>query len=44
LRLLMRDPVRRDELACNAARLIHSRFSLAVASLRMGEIYSALLA
>lgn len=44
LRLLVRHPVRRGELACNAARLIHSRFSLAAAALRMGEIYSALLA
>jgi glycosyltransferase involved in cell wall biosynthesis len=44
LRLLVRDPVRRGELARNAARLIHSRFSLAAAALRMGEIYSALLA
>lgn len=44
LRLLMRDPTRRGELASNAARLIHSRFSLAAAARRMGEIYSALLA
>ena len=44
LRLLVRDPVRRDELASNAARLIHSRFSLAAAARRMGEIYTALLA
>ena len=44
LRLLVRDPVRRGELASNAARLIHSRFSLAAAARRMGEIYTALLA
>jgi glycosyltransferase involved in cell wall biosynthesis len=44
LRLLVRDPARRAELAGNAARLIHSRFSLAAAAQRMGEIYSALLA
>jgi glycosyltransferase involved in cell wall biosynthesis len=44
LRLLVRDPVRRGELAGNAARLIHSRFSLPAAARRMGEIYSALLA
>jgi glycosyltransferase involved in cell wall biosynthesis len=44
LRLLVRDPARRGELASNAARLIHSRFSLEVAARRMGEIYSALLA
>ena len=44
LRLLVRDPVRRGELASHAARLIHSRFSLAAAAGRMAEIYSALLA
>ena len=44
LRLLVRHPVRRGELARNAARLIHDRFSLEAAALRMGEIYSALLA
>jgi glycosyltransferase involved in cell wall biosynthesis len=44
LRLLVRDPTRRHELASNAARLIHSRFSLAAAARRMGEIYSSLLA
>ncbi len=44
LRLLVRDPVLRADLARNAARLIHSRFSLAAAAARMGEIYSALLA
>jgi glycosyltransferase involved in cell wall biosynthesis len=44
LRLLVRDPALRGELALNAARLIHSRFSLRAAARRMGEIYSALLA
>ena len=44
LRLLVHDPVRRGELALNAARLIHSRFSLEAAARRMTEIYSALLA
>jgi glycosyltransferase involved in cell wall biosynthesis len=44
LGLLVRDPVRRGELALNAARLIPGRFSLAAAARRMGEIYSALLA
>src|ERR1017187_299064 len=44
LRLLVRDPARRRELASNAARLIRSRFSLEAAARRMGEIYSALLA
>jgi glycosyltransferase involved in cell wall biosynthesis len=43
LRLLVRDPARRSQLACNAARLIRSRFSLATAARRMGEIYSTLL-
>jgi glycosyltransferase involved in cell wall biosynthesis len=44
LRLLVRDPTRRAELAGNAARLIHSRFTREAAALRMGEIYTALLA
>jgi glycosyltransferase involved in cell wall biosynthesis len=44
LRLLVRDPARRSELASNAARLIQSRFSLKAAAHKMGEIYSALLA
>ena len=44
LRLLVRDPARRRELASNAARLIRSRFSLEAAARRMGEIYAALLA
>jgi glycosyltransferase involved in cell wall biosynthesis len=44
LRLLVRDPALRGQLALNAARLIHSRFSLLAAARRMGEIYSALLA
>jgi glycosyltransferase involved in cell wall biosynthesis len=44
LRLLVRDPALRGALASSAARLIHSRFSLAAAARRMGEIYSALLA
>ena len=44
LRLLVRDPVRRGELAANAARLVHNRFSLAVAARTMGEIYTGLLA
>jgi len=42
--LLVRDPARRGELASNAARFIHSRFSLETAAHTMGEIYSALLA
>jgi|HubBroStandDraft_1064217.scaffolds.fasta_scaffold04224_3 glycosyltransferase involved in cell wall biosynthesis len=41
--MLVRDPDRRSELALNATRLIRSRFSLAAAARRMGEIYSALL-
>jgi L-malate glycosyltransferase len=44
LRLLARDPTLRGALASNATRLIHSRFSLATAARRMGEIYSGLLA
>jgi L-malate glycosyltransferase len=44
LRLLLRDPVRRGELASNGARLISRRFSLATAARRMGEIYAGLLA
>jgi glycosyltransferase involved in cell wall biosynthesis len=44
LRLLLRHPARRGELAWNAARLIHSRFTRERAAERMGEIYSALLA
>jgi len=44
LRLVVRDPALRAALAVNAARLIHSRFSLPEAARRMGEIYSALLA
>lgn len=44
LRLLLRDPARRGELARNAARLIQSRFSLELAARRMGEIYSTLMA
>lgn len=44
LRLLVRDPACRSALASSAAHLIHSRFSLAAAARRMGEIYSALLA
>jgi len=44
LRLLVRDPERRAELAGNAAHLIHSRFSLASSAERMEEIYDALLA
>jgi glycosyltransferase involved in cell wall biosynthesis len=43
LRLLLRDPARRAELASHAANLIHSRFSLTAAARRMGEIYSKLL-
>ena len=43
LRVLVRDPVRRGKLASNAARLIHSRFPLAAAARRMGEIYAELL-
>lgn len=43
LRLLLRDPARRAALASHAAYLIHSRFSLAAAARRMGEIYSTLL-
>jgi len=44
LPLLVRDPACRSALASSAAHLIHSRFSLAAAARRMGEIYSALLA
>jgi glycosyltransferase involved in cell wall biosynthesis len=44
LSLLARDPVRRAELAANAARVIRSRFSLEAAASRMAEIYSELLA
>ncbi|MGC9947861.1 MAG: glycosyltransferase family 4 protein [Bryobacteraceae bacterium] len=44
LRVLVRDRARRGELACNAARLIRSRFSLEAAAQRMGGIYSDLLA
>jgi glycosyltransferase involved in cell wall biosynthesis len=44
LRLLVRNPALRGQLASNAASLIHSRFSLQAAARRMGEIYSALLA
>jgi len=44
LRMLVRDPTRRHELASNAACLIYNRFSLEAAARRMGEIYSALLA
>lgn len=44
LRLLVRDPALRNELASRAARMIHSRFTLAAAAGRMGEIYSGLLA
>jgi glycosyltransferase involved in cell wall biosynthesis len=43
LRLLIREPVLRRDLACNAARTIAGRFSLAAAARRMGEIYAALL-
>jgi len=43
LRLLLHDPTRRRELASNAARRIHGRFSLAAAARRMGEIYSGFL-
>jgi len=43
LRLLVRDPVRRRNMASNAVTLIHSRFSLPAAARRMGEIYSAFL-
>jgi L-malate glycosyltransferase len=44
LRSLLCDPALRGELASNAARMVHSRFSLRAAARRMGEIYSALLA
>ena len=44
LRLLVHEPARRAALALNAARLIHSRFSLEAAAGKMGEIYDALLA
>jgi len=44
LRLLVRDPARRGELASNAACLIRNRFSLEAAARRMGEIYSEMLA
>jgi len=44
LRLLVRDPARRGELATNAARLVNKRFSLATAARTMGEIYTGLLA
>jgi glycosyltransferase involved in cell wall biosynthesis len=40
LRALVCDPGRRSELASNAARRIHSRFSLQASARRMGEIYS----
>jgi glycosyltransferase involved in cell wall biosynthesis len=43
LRVLVRDPVLRGALGCNAARLIHSRFSLAAAARRMGDIYAEIL-
>jgi glycosyltransferase involved in cell wall biosynthesis len=43
LRLLIREPALRRELGCNAARAIATRFSLAAAARRMGEIYAALL-
>jgi glycosyltransferase involved in cell wall biosynthesis len=43
LRLLIHDAALRGELAGRAARMIHSRFSLAAAAQRMGEIYSELL-
>jgi glycosyltransferase involved in cell wall biosynthesis len=44
LRVLVRNPARRGELASRAARLIQSRFSLSAAARRMGEIYSGILA
>ncbi len=43
LRFLIENPGLRGELACHAAALIHSRFSLAAAAARMGEIYLSLL-
>jgi glycosyltransferase involved in cell wall biosynthesis len=43
MRLLIREPALRRDLACNAARAIAGRFSLAAAARRMGEIYAALL-
>jgi glycosyltransferase involved in cell wall biosynthesis len=43
LRLLVRDPDRRSQLAANATRLIQTRFSLEAAAQRMGAIYSTLL-
>jgi glycosyltransferase involved in cell wall biosynthesis len=43
LRLLIGEPALRRDLACNAARAIAGRFSLAAAARRMGEIYDALL-
>jgi glycosyltransferase involved in cell wall biosynthesis len=44
LRLLVCHPERRSALGAQAAHLIHSRFPLAAAARRMGQIYSALLA
>jgi glycosyltransferase involved in cell wall biosynthesis len=44
LRLLVRDPALRRQLASNAAHLMRTRFSLEAAAQRMGDIYSALLA
>lgn len=42
--VLVREPARRSGLAANAAHLIRTRFSLAAAARRMGEIYSEILA
>jgi len=44
LRVLLRNPALRGELASNAARLIQNRFSLEAAVRRMSQVYSALLA
>jgi glycosyltransferase involved in cell wall biosynthesis len=41
---LVRDPARRGALGFKATRLMRSRFSLEAAALRMGGIYSEVLA